>query len=121
MKRAVNIITDFVNQAVHEIIEMARRHEAEIWVDATAKDRGIPIGDVPLMWGRLLARKTARQARWYGIPVKRVAFLVSKCPKCGADLREAEGVAVCDACGFTAPRDHVPLHWALKMWTERRT
>ncbi|MEM0183803.1 MAG: zinc ribbon domain-containing protein [Thermoproteus sp.] len=120
MRRVVNIVTDFVNRTTHDVIETARRHEAEIWIDAMVKDRGIPIGDVPLMWGKLLVRKIARQARWYGIPMREMVLSDSKCPKCGAELRESEGKAVCDVCGFTAPRNHVPLHWALKMWTERR-
>ncbi|MEM0183802.1 MAG: zinc ribbon domain-containing protein [Thermoproteus sp.] len=128
-QRAYNLIKDFVNRVAHEIVELARQNQAEIWVDAPfyksvkeLYERKMPRGKKILLAGiRRVAKRIEEQAAWYGIPTRRITLPSSRCPKCDAKMREVEGrTMVCDACGFTAPRDHIPLYWGLRKWREKR-
>jgi putative transposase len=53
-------------------------------------------------------------AQWYGVPYRFERLYSTICPKCGHELTQVEGrVMVCENCGFKAPRDMVPMHWAI--------
>ena len=53
-------------------------------------------------------------AQWYGVPYRFERLYSTICPKCGHGLTQVEGrVMVCGNCGFRAPRDMVPMHWAI--------
>ncbi|MEM1598409.1 MAG: hypothetical protein QXP31_02170 [Pyrobaculum sp.] len=41
-----------------------------------------------------------------------------RCPRCGAGVRDVEGVAFCDSCGLVTEANRVPLYWVLKRWRE---
>jgi len=54
-------------------------------------------------------------AQWYGVPYRFERLYSTICPKCGHGLTQVEGrVMVCKNCGFKAPRDMVPMYWAMK-------
>ena len=39
------------------------------------------------------------------------------CPMCGSKLLQEDGrVMICVNCGFKAPRDMVPMYWAVKFY-----
>jgi len=54
-------------------------------------------------------------AQWYGVPYRFRRLYSTVCPICGHELTQVEGrVMVCNNCGFRAPRDMVPMYWALR-------
>ena len=55
-------------------------------------------------------------AQWYGVPYRFRRLYSTICPVCGSKLvQEDDRVMVCTNCGFRAPRDMVPMYWALKV------
>ncbi|MEM1598410.1 MAG: transposase [Pyrobaculum sp.] len=127
-RRIRNIIRDFVNKTAHEIVQLALREQAEVWID-TPFDKSVrelhrslpPHAKILLAGMRKLAKRVEEQAAWYGVPVRRKVLPSTKCPRCDNKLREVERVMICDSCGFIAERDRVPIHWALKKWREIKT
>ena len=62
------------------------------------------------------------QLRWYGAPYKFRRLPSTVCPVCGHELTQRKGrVMVCKNCGFEAPRDLVPMYWAVKIEIEKNT
>ena len=123
-KRAENLVRDFVEKASGEIAELARRHEAEVWIHASVDSSAYGQMDE---WERVLARgllelarRVRRKAAWHGVLARYVDLPASKCPRCGAEVRDVEGVAFCGSCGFISEADRVPLYWALKKWIGER-
>jgi len=58
-------------------------------------------------------------ARWYGVPYEFRRLYSKKCPRCEHELTQEDGrVMVCENCGFKAPRDMVPMYWAIKIEIE---
>ncbi|MFP3160826.1 MAG: zinc ribbon domain-containing protein [Vulcanisaeta sp.] len=54
-------------------------------------------------------------ARWYGVPYEFKRLPSTVCPVCQHELTQLPGrTMVCTNCGFKAPRDKVPIHWALR-------
>jgi len=54
-------------------------------------------------------------AQWYGVPYRFERLPSTACPMCGSKLVQEEGrTMVCTNCGFKAPRDLVPMHWAMR-------
>jgi putative transposase len=54
-------------------------------------------------------------AQWYGVPYEFRRLYSTVCPVCGSKLvQEDDRVMVCGNCGFRAPRDMVPMYWALR-------
>ncbi len=55
------------------------------------------------------------QLEWYGVPYEFKRLPSTICPICHHELTQLQGrIMVCENCGFKAPRDKVPMHWALK-------
>jgi putative transposase len=55
-------------------------------------------------------------AQWYGVPYEFRRLYSRKCPRCGHELTQEKGrVMVCEICGFKAPRDLVPMYWAVRL------
>jgi len=55
-------------------------------------------------------------AQWYGVPYEFRRLYSTVCPVCGSKLvQEDDRVMVCGNCGFKAPRDMVPMYWAIKL------
>lgn len=125
-KRAYAIIRNYVDTTVHEIVELARRRQAEIWIDPPKFEsvkmlyQKMPRGKKILLAGmRRLVKRIMEQAEWYGLPVKIVHLPSTRCPRCGAEMREEyvedDRVMVCQ-CGFIERRDKVPILWAVKKY-----
>jgi putative transposase len=54
-------------------------------------------------------------AQWYGVPYEFRRLPSKVCPVCQHELTQEEGrTMVCPNCGFKAPRDLVPMYWAIK-------
>jgi len=55
-------------------------------------------------------------ARWYGVPYEFRRLPSTVCPVCQHELTQEEGrTMACENCGFKAPRDLVPIYWAVRL------
>ncbi|KUO81535.1 MAG: hypothetical protein AT718_00245 [Vulcanisaeta sp. JCHS_4] len=55
-------------------------------------------------------------AQWYGVPYEFKRLPSTICPVCQHELTQLpDRVMVCPNCGYKAPRDLVPIHWAMKL------
>ncbi len=55
------------------------------------------------------------QLEWYGVPYEFKRLPSTICPNCGSELTQLPGrIMICTNCGFKAPRDKVPIHWAMR-------
>jgi putative transposase len=55
-------------------------------------------------------------AQWYGVPYEFRRLYSKKCPVCEHELTQLRGrIMACENCGFKAPRDKVPMYWAMKL------
>jgi putative transposase len=54
-------------------------------------------------------------AQWYGVPYRFKRLPSTICPICRHELIQLpDRTMVCENCGFKAPRDKVPMYWAIK-------
>jgi putative transposase len=59
-------------------------------------------------------------AQWYGVPYRFERLPSTVCPVCQHELTQEDSrVMVCENCGFKAPRDKIPIHWAIKIENAR--
>ena len=73
------------------------------------------VGKLLLSGLKRFVKLLVTQLQWYGAPYEFRRLYSRKCPRCGHKLTQQRGrVMVCENCGFKAPRDKVPIHWAMK-------
>jgi len=98
--RALLIIDDMTEESRKELLE-----------------EKLPPNMIKLLMSNL--RRVVHQletlAQWYGVPYELRRLPSKVCPVCHHELTQLPGrVMVCTNCGFKAPRDLVPMHWATK-------
>jgi len=78
---------------------------------------GGKVGKLLLSGLKRFVKLLVTQLQWYGAPYKFRRLYSKKCPRCGHKLTQQKGrTMVCENCGFKAPRDMVPMYWALKLF-----
>jgi putative transposase len=98
--RALLIIDDMTEESRRELLE-----------------EGLPRNVVKLLMSNLkrFVHQLETLAQWYGVPYEFKRLYSKKCPRCEHELAQLPGrVMVCPNCGFKAPRDLVPMYWAIK-------
>ena len=98
--RALLVIDDMTEESRRELLE-----------------EGLPRDVIKLLMSNLkkFVHQLETLAQWYGVPYRFERLPSTVCPMCGSKLVQEDGrVMVCDNCGFKAPRDMVPMHWATK-------
>jgi putative transposase len=118
-------LRDFTQKKAHELVMKAIRLRAEVLIDDMTEEsrrelleEKLPSGlrKIYLAETRRFVKMLITQLQWYGVPYEFRRLYSKKCPKCGHSLTQVEGrVMVCGNCGFKAPRDMVPMYWALKV------
>jgi len=69
---------------------------------------------------RRFVRQLETLAQWYGVPYEFRRLPSTICPVCEHKLTQLPGrIMVCENCGFKAPRDKVPMYWAIKIENTR--
>jgi len=64
---------------------------------------------------RRFVKLLTTQLQWYGVPYEFKRLPSKVCPICRHELTQLPGrIMVCTNCGLKAPRDLVPMHWALR-------
>ena len=116
-------LRDYAQKLVHRLVRKALRHRAIVVIDDMIEEsrrelieEKIPRGlrKVYLAETRRFVKLLITQLRWYGVPYEFKRLPSTICPICQHELTQEEGrVMVCNNCGFKAPRDKVPMHWAI--------
>jgi putative transposase len=99
--RALLVIDDVTEESRRELIE-----------------EKLPPGVIKLLMAntRKLIKQLTTLAEWYGVPYEFKRLPSKVCPVCQHELTQLPGrTMVCENCGFKAPRDKVPIHWAMKL------
>ena len=117
-------LRDYAQKLVHRLVRKALRHRALVIIDDMIEEsrrelleEKIPSGlrKLYLTYTRRFVKLLISQLEWYGIPYKLKRLPSTLCPICEHELTQLPGrIMVCTNCGFKAPRDKVPIHWALR-------
>ena len=107
-----------------KLVKKALKYKALLVIDDMTKEsrrelleEGLPRDVIKLLMSNLrrFVHQLETLAQWYGVPYEFKRLPSTVCPMCGSKLVQEDGrVMVCDNCGFKAPRDMVPMHWAIK-------
>jgi putative transposase len=123
-KRSYAKLRDYAQKLAHRLVRKALRHRAMVIIDDMTEEsrkelieEKIPTGlrKLYLVYTRRFVKLLISQLEWYGIPYKLKRLPSTICPVCEHELTQLPGrTMVCENCGFKAPRDKVPMHWAIK-------
>jgi putative transposase len=118
-------LRDYAQKLVHRLVRKALRHKALVIIDDMIEEsrrelieEKIPRGlrKVYLAETRRFVKLLTTQLQWYGVPYEFKRLPSTICPICGHELTQEDGrVMVCENCEFKAPRDKVPIYWAVKL------
>jgi putative transposase len=114
---------DYAQKLAHRLVRKALRHRAIVVIDDMTEEsrrelieEKIPSGlrKVYLAETRRFVKLLITQLKWYGVPHEFKRLPSTICPICKHELTQLPGrIMVCPNCGFKAPRDMVPMHWAI--------
>ncbi|MDT7970438.1 MAG: zinc ribbon domain-containing protein [Vulcanisaeta sp.] len=117
-------LRDYVQKLVHRLVRKALRHKALVIIDNMTEEsrkelleEKIPSGlrKLYLMYTRRFVKLLITQLKWYGVPYEFKKLPSTVCPFCEHELTQLPGrTMACPNCGFKAPRDKVPIYWALR-------
>jgi len=117
-------LRDFAQKRAHELVMKALRLRAGVLIDDMIEEsrrelleEKIPRGlrKIYLAETRRFVKLLITQLRWYGVPYEFKRLPSTICPVCQHELTQLPGrTMACTNCGFKAPRDLVPMHWALR-------
>jgi putative transposase len=117
-------LRDFTQKKAHELALKAIRLRAEVLIDDIIEESRRELIEMKLPSGlrkiylaeaRRFVKLLIAQFQWYGVPYEFKRLPSTICPICGSELTQLQGrIMVCTNCGFKAPRDKAPIHWALK-------
>jgi len=118
-------LRDYAQKLVHRLVRKALKHRALVIIDDMIEEsrrelieEKIPRGlrKIYLAETRRFVKLLITQLRWYGVPYEFKRLPSTICPICGHGLTQLPGrIMVCTNCGFKAPRDKVPMYWAMKL------
>jgi len=124
-KRSYAKLRDYVQKLAHRLVRKALRHRAMVIIDDMTEEsrkelieEKIPSGlrKLYLTYTRRFVKLLISQLEWYGIPYKLKRLPSTICPVCQHELTQlSDRIMVCGNCGFEAPRDKVPMYWAIKL------
>jgi len=118
-------LRDFAQKRAHELAMKTLRLRAEVLIDDMIEESRRELLEVKLPKGlkklyltytRRFVKLLTTQLQWYGVPYEFKRLPSKVCPVCNHELTQLPGrTMVCENCGFKAPRDKVPMHWAMKL------
>jgi len=109
-----------------KLVKKALKYKALLVIDDMTEEsrrelleEGLPRDVVKLLMSNLkrFVHQVETLAQWYGVPYELKRLPSTVCPMCGSKLVQEDGrTMVCTNCGFKAPRDMVPMYWAVKIY-----
>ncbi len=116
---------DYAQKLVYRLVRKALRHRAIVVIDDMIEESRRELLEMKLPSGlrkiylaetRRFVKLLVTQLEWYGVPYRFERLPSTICPICRHELTQLPGrIMVCDNCGFKAPRDKVPMYWAIKL------
>ena len=107
-----------------KLVRKALKYKALLVIDDMTEEsrrelleEGLPRDVVKLLMSNLkrFVHQLETLAQWYGVPYRFERLPSTICPVCEHKLNQEDGrVMFCTNCGFKAPRDMVPMYWAMK-------
>jgi putative transposase len=123
--RAYRLINEEAMFMAGKLVRKALRYGAFVVIDDVdweslrellTRRYGGRVGKLLLSGLKRFVKLLVTQLEWYGVPYEFRRLYSRKCPRCEHELTQEEGrTMVCTNCGFKAPRDKVPIHWAMKL------
>jgi putative transposase len=109
-----------------KLVRKALKYKALLVIDDMTEEsrrelleEGLPRDVIKLLMSNLkrFVHQLETLAQWYGVSYEFKRLYSKKCPICGYDLTQLPGrTMVCENCRFKAPRDLVPMYWALRKY-----
>jgi len=123
-RKIYNITRDKAYFLASKLVKKALKYKASLIIDDITEEsrkklleEGLPKGVVKLLMSNLkrFTHQLETLAQWYGVPYEFRRLPSTICPVCNHELIQLPGrIMVCPNCGFKAPRDMVPMYWAIK-------
>jgi len=123
--RIYRLINEEAMFMVGKLVRKALRYKAKVVIDDVdweslrdllVRKYGRKVGKLLLSGLKRFVKLLVTQLQWYGVPYEFKRLYSKKCPNCEHELTQENGrVMVCSNCGFKAPRDMVPMYWAIKI------
>jgi putative transposase len=108
-----------------KLVKKALKYKALLIIDDMTEEsrrelleEGLPRDVIKLLMSNLkrFVHQLETLAKWYGVPYRFERLPSTACPMCGSKLVQEDGrTMVCKNCGFKAPRDMVPMYWAIRL------
>jgi len=127
--RAYRLIRAEAVFLARKLTKKALRYKAMVVIDDVdweslrellTRKYGGKVGKLLLSGLKRFVKLLVTQLQWYGVPYEFRRLYSKKCPRCGHKLTQQKGrTMVCENCGFKAPRDKVPMYWAIKIENAR--
>jgi putative transposase len=123
--RAYRLINEEAMFMAGKLVRKALRYGAFVVIDDVdweslrellTRRYGGRVGKLLLSGLKRFVKLLVTQLEWYGAPYEFRRLYSRKCPRCEHELTQEEGrTMVCTNCGFKAPRDKVPMYWAIRL------
>jgi len=123
--RIYRITRDKAYFLANKLVRKALKYKALLVIDDMTEEsrkelleEKLPSDVIKLLMSNLkrFVHQLETLAQWYGVPYEFRRLPSTVCPVCGSKLvQEDDRVMVCGNCGFKAPRDMVPMYWAIKL------
>jgi putative transposase len=117
-------LRDYAQKLVYRLVRKALKHRVLVVIDNMIEESRRELLEektqsglrkLYLMYTRRFVKLLITQLEWYGVPYKLRRLPSTICPVCQHELTQEEGrTMVCTNCGFKAPRDKVPMYWAIR-------
>jgi putative transposase len=108
-----------------KLVRKALKYKALLVIDDMTEEsrrelleEGLPRDVIKLLMSNLrrFVKLLTTQLQWYGVPHEFKRLPSTICPICKYELTQLPGrTMACENCGFKAPRDKIPIHWAMKL------
>ena len=123
--RIYRITRDKAYFLASKLVRKALRYGALLVIDDVTEESRrellegkLPPGVIKLLMAntRKFIKQLTTLAEWYGVPYEFKRLPSTVCPICRHELTQLPGrTMACENCGFKAPRDKIPIHWAMKL------
>jgi putative transposase len=123
--RIYRITRDKAYFLASKLVRKALRYGALLVIDDVTEESRrellegkLPPGVIKLLMAntRKFIKQLTTLAEWYGVPYEFKRLPSTICPICKHELTQEEGrIMICENCEFKAPRDKIPIHWAMKL------
>jgi len=129
MSKIYRVTRDKAYFLASKLVKKALKYRASLVIDDMTEEsrrelleEKLPPDVIKLLMSNLrrFIHQLETLAQWYGVPYEFRRLPSKVCPVCQSELTQLPGrTMVCPNCGFKAPRDLIPMYWAIKIENAR--